>query len=71
MSEQPVRVRVNGEERRLAAGTTVAQLLEELGVPSSGTAVELGGAIVPRSCYATIRLADGQALEIVRFVGGG
>ena len=64
-------VRVNGEEHELRAGVTVAQLLEALSIPPSGTAVELAGGIVPHSSYGETRLVDGQALEIVRFVGGG
>jgi sulfur carrier protein len=66
-----IRVRVNGEERELQEGLTVAQLLEALSIPPSGTAIELAGTIVPHSSYDETRLEDGQAVEIVRFVGGG
>ena len=72
MSERDeITVRVNGVPRRLPRGTTVAALLELLGVPAAGTAVELAGTVVPRASFATARLEEGQEVEIARFVGGG
>ena len=70
-SQQTIQVRVNGERRELPAGLSLAELLEVLGVPAAGTAVELGGTIVPPARHPETRLADGQVVEIVRFVGGG
>ncbi len=64
-------VTVNGALRRVAPGTTVAALLEELGGAKGPCAVEINRAIVPRSTHATHALADGDAIEIVGFVGGG
>ena len=42
-------VRINGEPRELDAGTTVAGLVERLGMPAGGrgVAVALDGEIVP------------------------
>jgi len=34
-------------------------------------AVERNREIVPKSTYATVRLAEGDRIEIVQFVGGG
>jgi len=65
-----VRVRVNGTERTLPDGTTVAALLAELGV-GGPHAVEVNRAIVPRGEHDTRTLEDGDAVEIVTFVGGG
>ena len=62
---------LNGEQRRVAAGTTVAGLLEELGLDRRKVAVERNEAIVPRSTYAGTGLAEGDQLEIVHFIGGG
>ena len=64
-------VSVNGEARELATGSTVAGLLAGLGLPGGKVAVELNEAIVPRSTYASVRLAPGDQLEIVHFIGGG
>ncbi len=61
---------VNGEARRTAA-TTVAALVDELGLDPAKVAVERNGTIAPRSTLATISLVEGDKLEIVHFVGGG
>jgi sulfur carrier protein len=62
-----MRVRVNGEERDVPAGTTVAELVE----PARGVAVALDGEVVPRSDWAATAIDDGQALEVLRAVQGG
>ena len=62
---------LNGEPRRIAAGTTIAVLLADLDLPAAKVAVERNLEIVPRSTFADVLLAEGDALEIVHFVGGG
>jgi thiamine biosynthesis protein ThiS len=62
---------LNGEARQTDDGMTVASLLESLGLPQKGVAVERNREIVPRSLYATTRLEEGDRLEVVQFVGGG
>ncbi len=62
---------VNGEPASAAEGATVETLLERMGLPQKGVAVERNREIVPRSLYATTRIADGDRIEIVQFVGGG
>ena len=66
-----LQVRVNGEPRELPAGTTVEALLALVGRGSGRCAVEVDRRIVPRSAHATRVLAEGEAVEIVTFVGGG
>ena len=68
---QRVPVTVNGEPRDLPAGLTVAGLLEELGVPARGSAVERNRQLVPRRDHATATLQAGDRIEIVTLVGGG
>ncbi len=62
---------VNGEPRRIAAGATIAQLVESLELNPLKVAVERNGEIAPRSTLAQVVLGDGDVLEIVHFVGGG
>ncbi|MBP8809059.1 MAG: sulfur carrier protein ThiS [Kofleriaceae bacterium] len=62
---------VNGEPRAVAAGTTIAALLAELGLGQRRVAVERNRAVVPRAQHADTALADGDRLEVVAFVGGG
>jgi thiazole synthase len=66
----PLTLTVNGEPRRSAAAT-IAALVQELGLKPEKVAVERNGVIVPRSTLAEAKLADGDVLEIVHFVGGG
>ena len=62
---------VNGEPRNVAAGTTIAQLLESLRLDPRTLAVELNLDVIPRGRHAECLLHDGDRLEIVTLVGGG
>ena len=64
-------ISVNGEQRRVAAALSVAELLREMGVEGKRLAVERNGEIVPKSSHADARLAAGDRIEIVVAVGGG
>ncbi|MCJ7421802.1 sulfur carrier protein ThiS [Sphingomicrobium astaxanthinifaciens] len=64
-------VRVNGEHRRVAQGTSVAQLVREIGLDPARVAVERNLEIVPRATLEEVAVADGDSYEIVHFVGGG
>ncbi len=66
-----VHVTVNGQVRELPAGTTVAALLVQVAAPGRPCAVEVNREIVPRSLHAARALAEGDAVEVVGFVGGG
>ncbi len=66
-----IRIDVNGESERCADATSVAALLDARGLAGKRVAVELNGAIVPRSRHAATSLADDDRLEIVVAVGGG
>ena len=64
-------VTVNGEERRVSSGATIAAMLRELGIDPRRVAVERNLAIVPKSTLDQAQVADGDRFEIVHFVGGG
>ena len=64
-------VTVNGEERALVDGLSIAALLRELAVRPGRVAVEVNEEVVPRDTYDARRLAPGDRVEIVHFVGGG
>jgi thiazole synthase/sulfur carrier protein len=66
-----IEIALNGERRGVPAGSTVADLLAELGRHPRTVAVEHNGAILPRERYAATPLAAGDRLEIVHFVQGG
>ena len=62
-------IKVNGEMKPFD-GMTAAELLAELNIPENRVAVELNGAILPRSEYGSAILRDGDSVELVTFVGG-
>ncbi len=63
-------VKINGNPCN-ADGKTLREYLESAGFDTSRVAVERNGEIVPKADYADTSLADGDELEVVRFVGGG
>ncbi|HEX2574512.1 MAG TPA: sulfur carrier protein ThiS [Polyangia bacterium] len=65
------KVKVNGAIHEVEAGCTVARLVELLEVSSARVAVERNGEVVPRRRWAEVALDEGDALEVVTFVGGG
>ncbi|WP_123768501.1 sulfur carrier protein ThiS [Vulcaniibacterium tengchongense] len=62
---------LNGEPRAVAADITVLQLLQLEGLGERRVAVEVNGAIVPRSRHGEHVLAAGDRIEIVHALGGG
>ncbi len=66
-----MRLIVNGEPRDLAEGSNVSALLAALELDDRRLAVERNREILPKSVWAETRLADGDLIEIVNFVGGG
>jgi thiazole synthase len=66
-----IRLTVNGDGRTVATGTSVAQLVAELGLDGRKVAVERNREIVSRSLYGTTVLGEGDAVELVHFIGGG
>jgi thiamine biosynthesis protein ThiS len=63
---------VNGGERRVAQGSTLADLLASLELDARTVVVERNGTILrDRSSFASLELVADDSLEIVHFVGGG
>ena len=62
---------INGNDQSVDGPITLGALIEKLGMKADRVAVELNLDIVPRSRWVETRLADGDRLEIVHFVGGG
>ncbi len=61
---------LNGEPRRFPPAT-IAEMLTQVGLDERKIAVERNASIVSRSAYALTWLAEGDAIEIVHFIGGG
>ena len=62
---------VNGKQRAVNEGTTLAELLTNLDLNAQHVAVEVNLELVPRTDHAQHRLVEGDSLEVVTIVGGG
>ena len=70
-AQQSLAIQVNGEERRVPAGLSIAAMLAELGLDPQRVAVERNLEVVPRSSLGDVRVEHGDRYEVVHFVGGG
>jgi sulfur carrier protein len=64
-------ITVNGGEREVDPGTSVADLLELLDLKPGMVVVERNREILARDAYPSVQLEAGDRLELVHFVGGG
>ncbi|MEM0930136.1 MAG: sulfur carrier protein ThiS [Pseudomonadota bacterium] len=66
-----IAITLNGDQRYVPGGLSIAGLLAHLGLVGGKVAVERNKEIAPRSRFSETIIKDGDAIEIVRFVGGG
>ena len=66
-----LKIVLNGEERAVAQGLSVAGLLAELRVEPAMVVVEHNRRILARDRLDATPLREADALEVVHFVGGG
>ena len=66
-----MRLSINGDEHELPDGMTVVALLGHLGLSPERVAVERNRLVVKRATWPEATLAEGDAIEILTFVGGG
>jgi sulfur carrier protein len=66
-----ISILVNGEDRVVRQGETVAGLVRALDLDSERLAIELNRCILKRAQWDSTVLDPGARLEIVQFVGGG
>ena len=66
-----MRLVVNGDAREVPDGTSLVQLLTDLGLRVGAVVVEHNGIALLRSEVESAQLADGDRLELVRAVAGG
>ncbi len=62
---------INGERRHITPGVTLLELLKELELDPRGVVVEHNRRIVRRAGLGEVTVAEGDAIELVHFVGGG
>ncbi|GMW02927.1 MAG: hypothetical protein AMXMBFR84_40630 [Candidatus Hydrogenedentota bacterium] len=66
-----MKIMLNGSTKEIAGDVSVNALLASLNFQPEGTVVERNGDIVDRASYGDTLLAEGDTIELVRFVGGG
>jgi thiamine biosynthesis protein ThiS len=66
-----VTIILNGDSRQLPGPVTVSELLAKLDIDPRRVAVEHNLVVVKRAEYGATTIGDGDAVEIVNFVGGG
>jgi len=66
-----IAVTVNGKPRDLEASLTVTAFLGALDISARQVAVAINGEVVPRSEWGRVTVNEGDAVEVVRAVGGG
>jgi sulfur carrier protein len=64
-------LQLNGEQREVPDGLSLAGLIDWLELPADRIAIERNLEVVKRSDWNETLLGNGDRLEIVRMVGGG
>ncbi|PHM17603.1 MAG: thiamine biosynthesis protein ThiS [Sulfuricurvum sp. PD_MW2] len=66
-----MQIKVNGEIKELAEGSTMLDLIRSLGVEERVMASALNMEIVKQDAWGTTQLKEGDTIELLDFVGGG
>lgn len=66
-----MQILVNGSPIDVPDDLTVRELVTHLGLADGPVAVEINREIVPRANHPSRKVSNGDAIEIVHFVGGG
>ncbi len=64
-------ITVNGEPREVEENLTLLALMEEVGVKPEITAAQRNEEIVDPKAVSSTFLLEGDAVELIRIVGGG
>ncbi len=66
-----VNIVLNGERREIESKLTLDQLLEKFSLPKQRIAIELNKSVVTRGDWTATLVDEGDAIEVIHFVGGG
>ncbi len=64
-------VTINGEVRVCADGTTLASLINDLGIKVKVMAAAVNMNVVKKADWESYLLSDDDKIELLHFVGGG
>ena len=66
-----MQIYINGEEKTVAAQSSMAALVEQLALTDKRIAVEVNEELVPRSTFEQHLIQANDRIEIINAVGGG
>ena len=66
-----IQVQVNGQEQEVQSGLSVHELVESFDLNPLLIVVELNREILSRDQFKDVQVSEGDAVELVHFVGGG
>jgi thiamine biosynthesis protein ThiS len=66
-----VDVVINGEHKRVTPGASLLDVLSQLELDPRAVVVEHNRRIVRRPALGDVKVNEGDAIELVHFVGGG
>jgi sulfur carrier protein len=66
-----MRVRVNGQDAQLETGTSLERLVASYRLKPEQVVIELNRKVPAKAAWASTFLAEGDEVEIVKFLGGG
>jgi thiamine biosynthesis protein ThiS len=66
-----MQITCNGETKNIDPGTTLVTLIKNLNLNPDTVVAECDGRIIKRDEYDALVLAEGNIIELVRFIGGG
>ena len=67
-------LKINGREKKFGQGQmpeTLMELLDHMDIHHATIVAEINGEVIERNKFTQTPLAEGQTIELVRFVGGG
>lgn len=65
-----ITVTINGKQREVPEGNLV-EMLEAIGIVPASVVLEVNEEVAPRAGWGERRVAPGDRIEILKFVGGG
>jgi len=66
-----MKIVVNGEEKTFEDGTTLAEIIEKLGISSKVMAAAVNMEVVKKDNWSSFIPKEGDKIELLHFVGGG
>jgi len=64
-------IMINGKAQQLSAAQNISEIVSSFCKNPKHVITELNGTIIPAQAWADTKVNDGDALELVSFVGGG